>query len=228
MEQTDFDSKDFLASPSEAVAIARKKMRVLHLAYCRELIAEWMRQSNISDDPVYHDGDVEFALQSGYAAAYIADVIQGKREERRKKSNDKETNMYEIIKSVVMQGSFELTSILHKIDIFWLKGQLTDEQRDELIKLARSYADPSRSYDLMRMIMRLQDSVSGLDDRLQRLEGTTPEANPEDVPEYEPGMAAKDGDVYQWQGKKYRCTLPVGVFVCVWAPDVMPTYWEAV
>lgn len=45
--------------------------------------------------------------------------------------------MYDIIKNVITSGSYELTDILKKIDTIWLQGTLTEEQRTELIDLAR-------------------------------------------------------------------------------------------
>ena len=54
--------------------------------------------------------------------------------------------MYDIIKNVITSGSYELTDILKKIDTIWLQGALTEEQRTELIELARNSADPENSY----------------------------------------------------------------------------------
>lgn len=54
--------------------------------------------------------------------------------------------MYDIIKNVITSGSYELTDILKKIDTIWLQGTLTEEQRTELIDLARTSADPENSY----------------------------------------------------------------------------------
>lgn len=123
--------------------------------------------------------------------------------------------MYEVIKAVILSGVFELNDLLRKIDTLWLQSRLSDEQRAELVTLAQEHADPALSLDLMQMI-------SALDARVKQLEGSSGE-----VPEYVDGHPARDGEVYLWQGKAYRCTLPQGVAVCVWSPDVMPDYWTA-
>ena len=52
--------------------------------------------------------------------------------------------MYDIIKNVITSGSYELTDILKKIDTIWLQGTLTEEQRTELIDLARHQCRPRK------------------------------------------------------------------------------------
>ena len=49
--------------------------------------------------------------------------------------------MYEIVKNVIESGQYELTDMLKKIDTIWLQGTLDDDQRTELIELARSRAE---------------------------------------------------------------------------------------
>lgn len=41
--------------------------------------------------------------------------------------------MYNIIKTVITSGSFELTDIIRKIDTVWLEGKITDEKKAELV-----------------------------------------------------------------------------------------------
>ena len=54
--------------------------------------------------------------------------------------------MYDIIKSVIESKRYELTNMLTKIDTIWVQGDLTDEQRTELIALAQQNAQPENSY----------------------------------------------------------------------------------
>lgn len=54
--------------------------------------------------------------------------------------------MHDIIKNVIMSGSYELADMLKKIDTKWMEGALTDEQRTELIELARTNAEPENTY----------------------------------------------------------------------------------
>ena len=54
--------------------------------------------------------------------------------------------MYDIIKTVISSGRYELSDMLGKIDTIWLQGGLTEEQRTELVELARQNALPENSY----------------------------------------------------------------------------------
>ena len=71
--------------------------------------------------------------------------------------------MYEIIKSVINQGNYELTDILKKIDIMWLQGNVTEEQRTELIGFAQANAKPENSY------ASLQNQIDALFENLKEI-----------------------------------------------------------
>lgn len=44
--------------------------------------------------------------------------------------------MKSIIENVINSGNFELNDILKKIDVIWIQGDLTDDERSQLIALA--------------------------------------------------------------------------------------------
>ncbi len=48
--------------------------------------------------------------------------------------------MYSIIKEVLIKGNYELVDVLNKINKLWIEGSLTEEERDELVNLARTNA----------------------------------------------------------------------------------------
>lgn len=54
--------------------------------------------------------------------------------------------MYEIIKNVILSGTYELTSMLKKIDTVWIQGDISDEQRKELIEMTQANANPENSH----------------------------------------------------------------------------------
>lgn len=54
--------------------------------------------------------------------------------------------MYDIIKNVIQSKNYELVDILKKIDTMWIQGSITEENRNELIELARENANPENSY----------------------------------------------------------------------------------
>lgn len=139
--------------------------------------------------------------------------------------------MYEIILSVINTGSFELTDILHKIDTLWLKGDIDDDQRAELIATAREKADPSSSYaPLQEQVNKLADNLAALASRVTALKGGGEEPA-EEYPAYVQPTGAHDayhkGDKVTFNGKRYTCVAPDGVAV-VWNPDTYPAYWQEV
>ena len=54
--------------------------------------------------------------------------------------------MYDIIKNVILSGTYELKSMLKKIDTVWVQGDITDEQRIELIEFTQVNANPDNSH----------------------------------------------------------------------------------
>ena len=53
--------------------------------------------------------------------------------------------MYEIFKNVSESKRYALDDMLKKIDTLWVQGDITEEQRKELVTLAQTNADPSQS-----------------------------------------------------------------------------------
>ena len=155
--------------------------------------------------------------------------------------------MYEIIKSVIEEGRYELSDLLKKIDTLWVQGSLTEEEKTELVQLAREKATPENSYagiqkqldvlfqnaaEMAGQITANTAAIQAIREKLEE-QGTEiqdPEPEPEEeYPEYVAPTGAHDayhnGDKITYKGKKYRCIAPEGVAV-VWAPDVYPAYWE--
>lgn len=121
-----------------------------------------------------------------------------------------------------MSATFDLAEMLGKIDRHHIVGNLTDDEREKLIGLARGKADPSGGLDLMA---KLQD----LENRVRTLEAyhAAPDAGEDEaVEEYAPGKWYHAGDKVTYDGKVYVCTAPDGV-VCVWSPAEYPAYWAA-
>lgn len=143
--------------------------------------------------------------------------------------------MYQIIKDVITSKRYELNDILKKIDTIWLQGDIDDDQKDELVEMARANADPEQSYaPLQAQIEQAFAQIKALEARVALLEaGETPEPAPEpdEWPEFVQPTGAHDayhnGDKITYNGKKYICIAPEGA-ACVWTPDGYPPYWQAV
>lgn len=144
--------------------------------------------------------------------------------------------MYEIVKNVIQSGRYELSDMLKKIDVIWLQGDLTDEQKTELVSLAQSNADPENSYasvqkqidNLYVNMTEMGQAILDLTNRVTTLEGgKVPEVPEEEWPEWKAPTGAHDaykvGDKITFKGKHYVCKMNG----CVWSPEVYPDGWEA-
>lgn len=148
--------------------------------------------------------------------------------------------MYGIIKDVIHNGRYELSDMLKKIDTIWLQGDLTDEQKTELVSLAQEKANPENSYAplqkqidaLYELTKTLQSDVKTLSDKVTKLEGGQIEPEPDvEYPEYKQPTGSHDayykGDKVTFKGKKYICIAPDD-YAVVWNPEEYPAYWEEV
>lgn len=149
--------------------------------------------------------------------------------------------MYSVIKDVLTKGDFELVDMLNKINKLWVENSLTEEERDELIQLAQTNADPENSYaplqkqieEVYKEITSLKGVIDGLDARVLAIEkGSTQEpVEPpveEEYPEYKQPAGKHDaynkGDKITYNRKKYEC-IKNNV---VWNPDDYPQGWKLI
>ena len=132
---------------------------------------------------------------------------------------------YELISSL----QYDLQDVLHRIDVMYAAGRLTDEERTELYAYAREHA--KSQYDYSTEIESLWTAVRDIRDRLTALEGESTEELEEPIdewPEFKQPTGAHDayytGDKITYNGKHYICKMDG----CVWPPDVYPAGWEEV
>lgn len=138
--------------------------------------------------------------------------------------------MYQTIKSVIGTGRYELNDMLRKIDTLWVQGDLSDEQRGELVELARESADPAASYaPLQEQIDQAFAQIKALGDRVAALEaGEAPEPSPEpeEWPAWVQPTGAHDcyntGDKVTYNGQHYVSKIDGNV----WSPEAYPAGWE--
>lgn len=126
--------------------------------------------------------------------------------------------MKEIFKTVIESGKFNLTDMLNKIDMHHISGKLSDEEREELIAMARQRASAEHSTDVFSKLLELEQRVTALES------GNTPTVS-ETPKEYVPGKWYYNGDKVMFKGKVRTCTAPEGV-VCTWSPAEYPAYWD--
>lgn len=104
--------------------------------------------------------------------------------------------MYEIFKSVIASKSYNLEEMIKKINTRWVEDTLTEEQREELIALAQTNADPSQSNaPLQRQIEEISKKQIALENIVEKLSATvqkikeTVESGGTVVPDPEPPIA---------------------------------------
>ena len=145
--------------------------------------------------------------------------------------------MYQTIKNVISSTRYELGDMLTKIDTIWIQGDLTDEQRTELVTLAQENAQPENSYaPLQEQINAVINQITALETRVKALENETSETEPEPEPEEYPEWDRWDGiGTIPWQngskcthnGKKYVSHVDNNI----WEPGATGVYeniWEEV
>lgn len=149
--------------------------------------------------------------------------------------------MYEIIKNVILNENYDLSWIILNIKKNCTRGDITDEQEEELIGLAQENAKPENSYaplqkqieEAFSQIDSLSEVVSKLDERVRAIESGSPQESKEppvedEYPEYVQPTGAHDayneGDKITFEGEKYTCKMNG----CVWSPKDYPDGWEKV
>ena len=130
--------------------------------------------------------------------------------------------MFNIVKAVIDSKDFELRDILKKINVLWVQGGLSDDQKDELIGKAQGNADYKNSIDILKKLEELEKRVSALENK----EGESGETEkPESYAEYVAGKWYYNGDIVMFENVAYICVAPNGQ-VCTWSPAEYPAYWQ--
>lgn len=120
-----------------------------------------------------------------------------------------------------MRNTFDLPTMLQRINTYHVLGALTDEDRNELEALARQKADPFGGLNVTIKLLELEERIRQIEQ--QKAEGNGNDAS---VAEYVAGKWYYKGDKVLHNGMVYACIAPEGI-TCVWSPSDYPAYWEA-
>jgi len=71
--------------------------------------------------------------------------------------------MYDFIKSLIVAGGYKLDAMEKTIERHYVRGDLTEEQRVELLQLAADNADESKEIDVVAVLADLEQRVSRLE-----------------------------------------------------------------
>lgn len=145
--------------------------------------------------------------------------------------------MYDEVLKVIEVGGYDLADLLRRIDVLYVNGRLTDEERESLVEEAREKADPTAAYaPVEERLEALEAWRTQVEQRLAALEAgepEPPESEPEDeYPAWKKPTCAEDAyytgmKMTYTDGKRYECIAPEG-YGCTYGPDVLPNMWREV
>lgn len=132
--------------------------------------------------------------------------------------------------NIINAGGYKLAEMKERIRGLADRGELTLEERDKLIGMAETHADPLNETDKGNMLSDHERRIKALEEKIAELmnqSGETEggELDIADIAEYVQGKWYYAGDVVMWKGEAYVCAAPEGV-MCVWSPTEYPAYWE--
>jgi hypothetical protein len=75
--------------------------------------------------------------------------------------------MYNLIKTVINNGGYKLTDIQYKAKKLYMMGDITEEQLDEVLRLASAGVNPSAERpEVLDMLKSLSDRIEAIEKRL--------------------------------------------------------------
>lgn len=156
--------------------------------------------------------------------------------------------MFNIFKNVIETSDFDLVEILRKIEVVWIKNELTDEEKTDLEELARSKAKPENSYGSVQeqintinnVLKELESKkeefakeITAIKEEISKLGGEVvipeePEETEKEYPEFIRPTGGHDcyniGDKIKFNGEIYECVING----CNWSPTEYPSGWKEV
>lgn len=106
-------------------------------------------------------------------------------------------NTYDLFVSVISQKNFKLEEMIAKIERSWIKGDITESERDELLALASSNINPEAERpDWPTVCARLEERLAKVESYVDELRGTKPE--PSEYEQWKPWDGNPENKNYQY------------------------------
>ena len=134
--------------------------------------------------------------------------------------------MFNSLKNIINGGNFQLDTMKTRLENLAAHGDITPEQKEELLNTARSNADAANEIDVRKLLLEHEARLRVLEARLA--EGGETEGGETEValyPEYVVGTPTNNGDHWSWGGVNYTVANVPDGHVCVWSPEGYPAYW---
>lgn len=71
--------------------------------------------------------------------------------------------MYDFLKSLILSGGYKLSAMEKTIERHYVRGEITEEEKVELLKLSAEHADESKEIDLVAVIADFDRRLSVLE-----------------------------------------------------------------
>lgn len=71
--------------------------------------------------------------------------------------------MYEFIRNLILSGGYRLDAMERTIERHYVRAELTEEQRIELLNLAADHADDSKEVDVLAVLADLEQRIARLE-----------------------------------------------------------------
>lgn len=143
-----------------------------------------------------------------------------------------ENKMKQIIEDTILHGSYKLQTKLLQIDEQEIKGNISKEEKEYLVELAREHAQRENEYakDFNERLEELERKVKALEDanKVEEPSEDGEEIVIEEYPPFKQPLGGHDsymkGDKCSENGKKFISLIDNNV----WAPDEYPQGWKEV
>lgn len=71
--------------------------------------------------------------------------------------------IYECLYDVINRGEYNVSDMEHKIDLMFIEGKLTEEQKEELFALTATNANDAQQIDVVQKLKELEDRIFALE-----------------------------------------------------------------
>lgn len=141
--------------------------------------------------------------------------------------------MFNAMKTLIESKNYRLDELKDRLKRLTAYGDLTAEERDELMQMADADHDPLKGMDMKQTVLNHEQRIKALEEYIKAQNGST--ETPDEVDEYPPYRAPTGAHDCYWDGakmtytdgKRYECIAGEGV-PCVYPPDVVPGMWKCI
>lgn len=135
--------------------------------------------------------------------------------------------MFNRLKTIINNGEYQLDNMRTRLENLAAHGDITPQQKEELLNDARAKADAANEIDVRKLLLEHENRIRALEERLAD-SGETEGGETGEVTLHKPyvvGTPTTNGAKWSWNGVNYTVgNVPEGHF-CVWSPDDYPAYW---